>query len=66
VDLEPKLYDELQRWIATAGTELPWRVPAARVVRALLRRMLDDDEWQRAAIEELRVIGPVQERTRRR
>ena len=57
VDLAPKDHDQLQQWVTTAGAELGRRIPAARVMRVLLWRMLSDETLQREITEELRKPG---------
>jgi hypothetical protein len=59
VDLQPKDHDELQQWATSASSQINWRVPAARVMRVLLRRMLADETLQEAVMADLRALGPV-------
>jgi hypothetical protein len=53
VDLAPALHGEVLHWSATSGAEVGRRIPAAEIVRVLLRRMLADEDLSKAVIRDL-------------
>lgn len=55
LDLAPALYGELTDWQTTTAREIKQpRIPTADVLRALVRRLLVDEELQRHVTESLR------------
>lgn len=57
VDMTPELHRKLKRWAADAADEIEAAdVPLAEVVRALVRRLAEDDQLAAQVLEDLRSL----------